>query len=244
MRLAIYLPDLKIDDVGTTLEEFMRGLVVALKRFNANTQQASTHHPQNPFYIKLPDEPFLLKFFRLLNVSCLSARHIEENLTFFEFFSLNQAKDKRILKVLDLLFYLFTSELTTSIPAEKAIDLLRVLFVEKGLINALDIESLFSLSRDSRDLAKVYRRSGFRCAAGQGLLPDRAYFCLDSLAESVASSSSMCISAILQSDGSLAGTIHQVVLPGEPVGNNITMSALALTTVIGRFFPKINEVKV
>lgn len=244
MRLAIYLPDLKIDDVGTTLEEFMRGLVIALKRFNSDNPQTATR-TKTPFFVQLPDEPFLLKFFRSLNVSCLSARNLDETITFYDLFNLQQIQDKRIEKVFDLVFYLFTSELSTSLPAVKAIDLLRVLFVEKGLINALDIEGLFGLSRDNREMAKAYRRSGFRCPSGQGLTPDRAYFCLESIANSVASSSSLCISATTQPDGILAGTLHQIILPDEPnMSSSLSMNSFVLTSIIGRFFPKIHEVKV
>lgn len=243
MRLAIYLTDLKIDDVGTTLEEFMRGLVIALKRFSYdNSPQAG--RVKSPYFVSLPDEPFLLKFFRSLNMSCLGSKDIDSNISFSELYLLHQVQDKRIIKALDLILYLFTSEVATSIPAKKAIDLFKLLFVDRVLIKTLDIEELLCTMRDSNESIKSYKRFGFKCSAGQGLVPDRAYLCLNSLENSVASSSSMCISATTQPDGVLSGTIHQIVLPDDPViAGDLMISPFAFNSLIGRFFPKMSEVK-
>jgi hypothetical protein len=167
MRLALFLPNLRVDDCGVTLEEFFRNLANAVKVASADNYQFPLYSEQifQPLtgespdvnssnyvmfqqsllakYQVLPEEKAVIELFPTLLADANRIATDPGFLTSETFYKryLSGFGDGPILDAIDSLLFFFSQRSSRMLTARKGMEVLRDLFLDKGLIERTEIDA-------------------------------------------------------------------------------------------------------
>lgn len=239
MHLAIYLPNLRVDDCGVTLEEFFRNLATAVKVASTDNYQfplysehlfqpltgESPNLSSNDYvmfqqnllakYQVLPEEKSIIDLYPVIVDDASRAAREQDYLateTFYKRYLLPLAESP-ILDAVDSLFFFLAQRSTRLLSAHRGLDLIRDLFLDRGLIERTEPAAWPDLT----DAGKPDLASGrVEVALPFKMLPeDTVYICRDVKERPLESSNSFFVRFSSSENGTQSAAIDFYLSPDE-----------------------------